>query len=51
MKEVIAFVKNNGGLDYAVSQMKAFQEQALKLLEPFPESPYKKSLILMVNLR
>lgn len=49
VKEVIAFVKNNGGLDYAVSQMKAFQEQALKLLEPFPESPYKKSLILMVN--
>jgi octaprenyl-diphosphate synthase len=49
VKEVIAFVKNNGGLDYAVSQMKAFQEQALKLLEPFPESPYKQSLILMVN--
>ena len=49
VKEVIAFVKDNGGLDYAVSKMKAFQEQALKLLEPFPESPYKKSLILMVN--
>jgi octaprenyl-diphosphate synthase len=49
VKEVIAFVKDNGGLEYAVSQMKAFQEQALKLLESFPESPYKKSLILMVN--
>ena len=49
VKEVIAFVKDNGGLEYAVSQMKAFQEQALKLLDPFPESPYKKSLILMVN--
>ena len=49
VKEVIAFVKTNGGLDYAVSQMKAFQEQALQLLEPFPESAYKKSLILMVN--
>ena len=49
VKEVIAFVKDNGGLDYAVSKMKAFQEQALKLLDPFPESPYKKSLILMVN--
>ena len=47
--EVIAFVKDNGGLEYAVSQMKAFQAQALKLLQPFPESPYKKSLILMVN--
>ena len=49
VKDVIAFVKDNGGLEYAVSEMKAFQEQALKLLEPFPESPYKKSLILMVN--
>jgi octaprenyl-diphosphate synthase len=49
IKEVIAFVKTNGGLDYAVSQMKVFQEQALQLLEPFPESAYKKSLILMVN--
>jgi len=49
VKEVIAFVKTNGGLDYAVSKMKAFQEQALQLLQPFPESPYKKSLILMVN--
>ena len=49
VKEVIAFVKTNGGLDYAVSQMKAFQEQALQLLESFPESAYKKSLILMVN--
>ena len=49
IEEPLAFVKTNGGLDYAVSQMKAFQEQALQLLEPFPESAYKKSLILMVN--
>ena len=49
VKEVIAFVKQNGGLDYAVSKMKLFQQQALKLLDLFPESTYKKSLILMVN--
>ena len=49
VKEVISFVKDNGGLEYAVSKMKTFQEQALQLLEPFPESPYKESLILMVN--
>ena len=47
--EVIAFVKNNGGLDYAVSKMKIFQSEALSLLERFPESEYKKSLVLMVN--
>ncbi len=49
VNEVIAFVKAHGGLDYAVSKMKAFQEEALTLLENYPESPYKDSLILMVN--
>ena len=49
VKEVITFVKNNGGLDYAVSKMKIFQEEALNLLNKYPESPYKSSLILMVD--
>jgi len=49
VKEVIAFVKDKGGLDYAISKMNLFQEEALKLLEIYPESDYKKSLELMVN--
>ncbi|WP_100614326.1 polyprenyl synthetase family protein [Confluentibacter citreus] len=49
VKEVIAFVKDNGGLDYAINKMNLFQEDALKLLEIYPESDYKKSLELMVN--
>ncbi|MCC8360094.1 polyprenyl synthetase family protein [Salinimicrobium sediminilitoris] len=49
VKEVIEFVKNNGGLDYAVARMKSFQQEALALLEEYPDSPYKDSLILMVN--
>ena len=49
VKEVIAFVKNNGGLDYAIKKMKAFQEEALQRLQTYPESDYKKSLELMVN--
>jgi octaprenyl-diphosphate synthase len=49
VKEVISFVKNNGGLDYAINKMNAFQEEALKLLDIYPESDYKKSLELMVN--
>ena len=49
VNEVIAFVKTNGGLDYAVAKMKQFQEEALALLEEYPDSPYKDSLILMVN--
>lgn len=49
VKEVIAFVKANGGLDYAITKMEMFQQEALKLIAPYPESDYKKSLILMVN--
>lgn len=49
VKEVIAFVKENGGLDYAITKMKAFQEEALALLETYPGSEYKNALELMVN--
>ena len=49
VKEVIAFVKDNGGLDYAVDKMKQFQEEALDILNTYPDSEYKNSLELMVN--
>jgi len=49
VKEVIAFVKERGGLEYAVHKMLSFKDQALALLENYPDSPYKKSLVLMVN--
>ncbi|CAZ94881.1 polyprenyl synthetase family protein [Zobellia galactanivorans] len=49
VKEVIAFVKNNGGLDYAVQRMLFFKEEALKILASYPPSSYRDSLELMVN--
>jgi len=49
VKEVIAFVKENGGLEYAVTKMKAYQTEALKILRQYPESEYRASLELMVN--
>lgn len=49
VKEVIAYVKEVGGLEYAIQKMKAYQQQALSLLQDYPESPYKDSLELMVN--
>ncbi len=49
VKEVIAFVKNKGGLDYAVEKMLAYRNEALKLLDNYPESTYKSALVLMVN--
>lgn len=49
VNEVIQFVKDHGGLEYAVSKMKEFQKEALTLLNTYPDSEYKASLELMVN--
>ena len=49
VKEVITFVKQHGGIEYTTEMMKAYQHKALKILEDYPDSPYKRSLITMVN--
>ena len=49
VREVITFVKNQNGLVYAEQKMIQFQQEALLLLQDFPNSAYKDSLILMVN--
>ncbi|MCM8569005.1 polyprenyl synthetase family protein [Gramella jeungdoensis] len=49
VKEVIEFVRNNGGLEYAEKRMKEFQREALLILEDYPYSSYRESLELMVN--
>ncbi|MBY0487772.1 MAG: polyprenyl synthetase family protein [Flavobacteriaceae bacterium] len=49
VKEVIQFVKDKNGLHYAEQKMGQFQQEALALIQNFPNSTYKDSLILMVN--
>ncbi len=49
VREVIAFVKEKGGMEYAESKMFDFQQQALAILEEFEESSYKAALKQMVN--
>jgi octaprenyl-diphosphate synthase len=49
VREVIQFVKDKNGLTYAEQKMVQFQQEALALLDDFPNSPYKDSLTLMVN--
>lgn len=46
---VIQFVKDNNGLTYAEQKMIEFQQEALSLLQDFPESEFKSALVLMVN--
>ena len=49
VSEVIEFVKTQGGLDYAVKQMKSFKAQAIAMLDYYQESEYKNALIEMVE--
>lgn len=49
VKEVIAFVKEKGGIEYTIVKMKEYQSKALEILETYPSSPYKTSLLTMVN--
>lgn len=49
VKEVIQFVKNSGGIEYAQRMMNNYHQEALQLLHHFPESAYKKSLIQLVQ--
>jgi len=49
VKEIIAFVKQNGGIEYTIAQMKNYQKKALEILDTYPVSDYKNSLIMMVD--
>lgn len=49
VKEVIAFVKANGGIEYTIDKMNTYHKEALALLDAYPDSEYKKSLTAMVN--
>ena len=49
INEIIAFVKKSGGLEYAQKIMNNYYQEALSLLENFPESPFKNSLTTLVT--
>jgi octaprenyl-diphosphate synthase len=44
VNEVITFVKDNGGIDYATQKMLHYRNLALSELDAFPESPYREAL-------
>ncbi len=49
VKEVIAFVKQNGGIDYTTTKMHDYKNKALAILENYPENEYKNSLLQMID--
>ena len=48
VNDVITYVKNNGGLDYAIQKMHEFQKEANLILDSFPASATKDSLQKLV---
>ena len=49
VKEVIAFVKKHGGLEYTTAKMHDYKNKATAILTNFPDSDYKKSLLQMID--
>jgi octaprenyl-diphosphate synthase len=49
VKQVIELVKETGGLEYATQKMHNYKKRALAILDNFPESDYKNSLVQMID--
>ena len=43
--EIVRFVKENGGIEYAVSQLNSYVDDAVRALDVFPDSEAKSCLI------
>lgn len=49
VREVITFVKNAGGIDYAKESMNRYYQKSIEMLQQFPDSNYKTSLMQLVQ--
>lgn len=49
VKEVIQFVKEAGGLEYATKKMLAYKDEAIALLHTFPQNESRDSLENLIN--
>jgi len=49
IKEVIEFVRQNGGIEYSVSKMIEYRNKALDIIDNYPHSEIKQSLVELVD--
>jgi len=49
IKQLVDFIKNNGGVEYAEKQMHQFSKQALDILQKLESSAYRESLEALIN--
>ncbi|HSG67826.1 MAG TPA: polyprenyl synthetase family protein, partial [Bacteroidales bacterium] len=47
--ELIREVTESGGIDYAKKKMMEFRDEAIEILESFPQSPAKKAMVELVR--
>lgn len=49
LASVLDFAHSNGGVEYAIQKMNAYRDEAKAKLNSFPDSEYKKSLVLLCD--
>ena len=49
VEKVMLMVQQSGGIEYAEQRMREYQSSALELLNQFPESETKRSLIQLAQ--
>ncbi len=49
IKDIIQFVKARRGIEYTTHKMHDYKNKALKILDNYPDSDYKESLLKMIN--
>ncbi len=49
VRQLIAFVKESGGLDYATRKMWSYRDEAMRILDGFPGNEYRDSLREMID--
>jgi octaprenyl-diphosphate synthase len=49
VKEVIAYVKQSGGIEYTITKMHDYKNKALAILDNYQDSSYKSSLLKMID--
>jgi octaprenyl-diphosphate synthase len=49
IKKVVDFVNSSDGIKYATEKMVYFKNKALDIINTFPESEYKNSIIELIN--
>jgi octaprenyl-diphosphate synthase len=49
IKEVIEFVKKNGGIEYSENKMIEYRDKALNIIDSYPDTQIKQSLVDLLN--